>query len=288
MKETAYLLQVVLICAWWCGLVLSDTFFAAFQFEQIGPVAFWSFLLPDLSVIALLSLVRVYRVSSAIEYTILGGFAYGTAYCVNASLMTASGALPTSLMIVGLSYNLLLSCGEGVFRVASSRHAAWNGLKTLLQVICFWMLALVVFPCVVMQAFDELVWPQPGWTTWLGVSLLTVCSVLGLASAYWMVRQGDGTPLPLDQTNRLVVTGPYRFVRNPMAISGLGQGVAIALIFQSLPVLVYCALGGCMWQFVVRPLEEHDLANRFGKAYSQYQRQVGCWLPSWPGFEPRG
>ena len=59
-----------------------------------------------------------------------------------------------------------------------------------------------------------------------------------------MVRDGEGTPLPLDQTNRLVVSGPYYYVRNPMAIAGIGQGLSVALIFQSLPVGIYSLLGG--------------------------------------------
>jgi hypothetical protein len=43
MKETGYLLQAALICAWWVGLTTSQVFFDAFQFDQIPPVAFWSF-----------------------------------------------------------------------------------------------------------------------------------------------------------------------------------------------------------------------------------------------------
>ena len=95
-----------------------------------------------------------------------------------------------------------------------------------------------------------------------------------------MVRDGAGTPLPLDQTNNLVVTGPYQYVRNPMAIAGVGQGLAIAIVFQSVPILIYSLLGALVWHLVVRPIEERDMAQRFGESYLRYRQRVSCWIPS--------
>src|SRR5215831_7669181 len=52
---------------------------------------------------------------------------------------------------------------------------------------------------------------------------------VGVGIALWCVltfaTQGRGTPLPIDPPRRLVVRGPYRFVRNPMSI-----GAFIALL----------------------------------------------------------
>ena len=95
-----------------------------------------------------------------------------------------------------------------------------------------------------------------------------------------MVRDGGGTPLPLDQTNHLVVSGPYRYVRNPMAVAGIGQGLAIAIMFQSIPVFVYSIVGGLAWHLVVRPIEERNMVERFGEAYEDYRRRVSCWIPT--------
>ena len=95
-----------------------------------------------------------------------------------------------------------------------------------------------------------------------------------------MVRDGEGTPLPLDQTNKLVISGPYQYVRNPMAIAGIGQGVAVSIIFQSLPILVYSLLGALVWHLAVRPFEERDMVKRFGESYVQYRERVSCWIPT--------
>jgi protein-S-isoprenylcysteine O-methyltransferase Ste14 len=65
-----------------------------------------------------------------------------------------------------------------------------------------------------------------------------------------------------------------------MAIAGIGQGVAIAIIFQSVALLFYALLGAIVWQMVIRPIEERDLLRRFGDAYADYRQRVPCWLPA--------
>jgi protein-S-isoprenylcysteine O-methyltransferase Ste14 len=279
MKETAYLLQAALISAWWVSLASSQLIFNAFQFDKIPPTAFWAFLAPDVVLIAALSAVRAYRENAAIEYVILGAFAYASLYCANATVLTASGYLPTAFMLVGLAYNAFLCFNGSLFRT-SKTSVGRNASKTLIQVVCIWVLALVVIPHVILDAFDALTWPSRGGWLYVGALLFASASLLGLTSAYFMVRDGAGTPLPLDQTNNLVVSGPYHYVRNPMAIAGIGQGIAIAIVFQSVPILIYSALGALVWHLVVRPAEERDMAQRFGQPYEIYRRQVSCWIPS--------
>ena len=58
MKETAYLLQAKLVFLWWLGLIIDQNFYEAFQFPRIGKYAFNSFMLPDLLIIGLLSIIR--------------------------------------------------------------------------------------------------------------------------------------------------------------------------------------------------------------------------------------
>jgi protein-S-isoprenylcysteine O-methyltransferase Ste14 len=280
MKETAYLLQAALIIAWWFGLATSEDFFDAFQFPEIGEKAFWSFLAPDLLVIALLSLIRAYRSVPLLEHIVLGGFAYGTLYCLNASLLTSSGYLPTALMIAGLGYNVFLCFGDSLFRQAESRGTAVNLARTAVQVICMWFLFLGVVPWILMVSFGT--FEMPGWSfrSISGLLLFAGFSILGLSSAWILVRDGEGTPLPLDQTRKLVIRGPYRHVRNPMAIAGIGQGISISVIFASIPVLVYSLLGAFVWHLVVKPVEERDMLDRFGESWLRYRNRVSCWLPA--------
>ena len=287
MKETSYLLQAALICVWWAGLSWSPSFFAAFQFEQISATAFWSFFAPDILLIATLSILRAYRNITELEWIVLGAFGYASLYCVNATLLTGTGWLPSGLMLLGLGYNLFLCLHSSLFRASHSHSIAINGAKTLIQILCIWTVALVAIPYVLMESFGQLTMPAADFRLAISLILFVGCSLLGLTSSFFMVRDGHGTPLPLDQTNRLVESGPYRFVRNPMAIAGIGQGLAIAILFQSLPILVYALLGAVVWHFVVRPIEERDMVQRFGQPYRDYQNRVRCWIPTFSSNAPR-
>src|SRR5699024_12773340 len=100
-----------------------------------------------------------------------------------------------------------------------------------------------------------------------GLVLLFAASARGLASAAARARIGRGTPLPSAMPHRLVVAGPYRWVRNPMAVAGIGQGIAVGLLGQSWLVIAYALAGAVLWHLLVRPEEERDLASRFGADY---------------------
>ena len=284
MKETAYIFQAALVIAWWIGLAASETIFQAFQFEDFSAAAFWAFFLPDILWIALLSLVRAYFRNAVIEYLVLGGFAYATLYCINASWLTHSGYLATLLMVWGTIYNVFLCFGNRFFRPSRS-STGLNAIKTLIQIVCIWTLALVAIPYLILATWASFQLPEFGIQQIVGIVSFVFFSLLGLTSAYHIVRDGAGTPLPLDQTNRLVTSGPYRFVRNPMAVAGIGQAISIALYFQSTPLFIYALLGALVWHIAVRPLEEQDMMRRFGPSYEEYRRRVPCWIPSIRGRE---
>lgn len=112
-----------------------------------------------------------------------------------------------------------------------------------------------------------------------GVVLLVLASALGIGSAVVMSSLGEGTPLPSAMPHRLVVAGPYRWVRNPMAVAGIAQGVAVGLILSSWLVVAYAVAGAVVWNFVIRPHEEADLERRFGPEFDRYRASVRCWLP---------
>ena len=279
MKSTAYLLQAALVSLWWLGLESSPAFFSAFQFDGIPPTAFWAFFAPDVLLIAVLSVGRAYFRNALIQHLILGAFGYATLYCCNATILTNSGYLSSGLMLLGLFYNIFLCFHEYLFR-SSSSSLAWNAAKTFVQSLCIWILSLAVIPAVLLDAFGALAIPEFGPKLIVGSLSFLSFSALGITSAVFMVRDGDGTPPQMDQTNKLVVSGPYRFVRNPMAIAGIGQGISIAIAFWSLPVLVYSLLGVAVWHFAVRPCEERDMLTRFGEPYRQYRQDVMCWCPT--------
>jgi protein-S-isoprenylcysteine O-methyltransferase Ste14 len=107
---------------------------------------------------------------------------------------------------------------------------------------------------------------------------------LGAAIALWCVlifaSLGRGTPAPFDPPRRLVVQGPYRYVRNPMYIgAGIALGAA-ALFYASYALLLYTALFFLMTHLFVVLYEEPTLRCTFGQGYEDYCSRVSRWWPS--------
>jgi protein-S-isoprenylcysteine O-methyltransferase Ste14 len=164
-------------------------------------------------------------------------------------------------------------------RVARHASRAFNTAKTVAQIVVMWSVLLAAVPLALARA--EEAWGLARWPgrPLLGAGLFGAMSLLGLVTANVLVRDGRGTPLPLDTARELVVSGPYRHVRNPMAIFGFGQGLAVGLWLGSPAVFAYTAVGMAIWQWLARPWEEADLEGRFGSRYLRYKAAVPCWIP---------
>jgi len=114
---------------------------------------------------------------------------------------------------------------------------------------------------------------------------------LGAAIALWCVFTfafiGRGTPAPFDPPRRLVIRGPYRFVRNPMYI---GAGMALlgaALFYESLSILIYAGLFFLATHLFVVLYEEPTLRRTFGPEYKAYCSRVRRWWVSLTGGNQR-
>jgi protein-S-isoprenylcysteine O-methyltransferase Ste14 len=80
-------------------------------------------------------------------------------------------------------------------------------------------------------------------------------------------------------TEHLVVSGLYRYVRNPMYV---GVGLALAgeaLLFWSRHIVIELAIAAVVMDIFVRFYEEPKLTSTFGEEYRRYQRHVGRWIP---------
>jgi protein-S-isoprenylcysteine O-methyltransferase Ste14 len=104
-------------------------------------------------------------------------------------------------------------------------------------------------------------------------------SLLALWCVWSFARIGRGTPAPFDPPRRLVVEGPYRFLRNPMYV---GAGLALcgaALFYRSLALLGYVAVLFVASHMFIVFYEEPTLRRAFGRDYESYCHEVGRWWP---------
>lgn len=204
-----------------------------------------------------------------------------------ALLMVAAAAGSTGaaiLVLLGRVPSNWLLIGPFRFRPAAPMSTRALVSKATLQTVVFSAIFLLALPAVIVVL--ELRWglhvPFPPALRIGGVVLFAAALALSTWSSAAMSVQGAGTPLPSSMPRRLVISGPYRCVRNPMAIGGIAQGVAIGLMAGSWLVVVYALCGSLVWNTVVRPLEEADLEERFGSAFRAYRDRVSCWLPRRP------
>ena len=117
-----------------------------------------------------------------------------------------------------------------------------------------------------------------------------VAAGIGLAMAFWTVslltKFGEGTPAPWDPPQKLVVRGPYRYVRNPMITSVLFMLLAETLLLQSWPIFCWMVFFYLANAFYFPLLEERSLEKRFGKDYLEYKKHVPRWIPRLTPWSP--
>jgi protein-S-isoprenylcysteine O-methyltransferase Ste14 len=116
-----------------------------------------------------------------------------------------------------------------------------------------------------------------------GVALLVAGGLVLFSAFVRFVTEGRGTPAPVAPTERLVVGGLYRYVRNPMYLAVLAAIVGQALILGRVELIVYGAVVGVAFVAFVRLYEEPTLQETFGDAYETYRRAVPGW---WPRLRP--
>lgn len=113
----------------------------------------------------------------------------------------------------------------------------------------------------------------------LGALLLVVGLLLFVSSLYHFATRGRGTLAPWDPPRSLVVTGPYRFVRNPMISGVLFILFAEALLLSSGALLGWAATFLVINLIYIPLFEEPSLALRFGGAYGEYRKHVRRFIP---------
>jgi protein-S-isoprenylcysteine O-methyltransferase Ste14 len=121
---------------------------------------------------------------------------------------------------------------------------------------------------------------------WIGAALVAA-GVLGLLECFArFALQGRGTPAPPAPPERLVVTGFYRHVRNPMYVAVVAAILGQALVFGSVALLEYGAVVWLMFHLFVLAYEEPTLGRSFGADYDVFRAAVPRWIPritAWRG-----
>jgi len=124
------------------------------------------------------------------------------------------------------------------------------------------------------------------WFRVAGAALIALGTPMLLDSFARFALQGVGTPAPVFPTQHLVVTGLYRYVRNPMYVGVVSVITGQALLLGNARVLSYGALVCLAFHLFVIGYEEPKLRRTFGAEYEKFCANVPRWIPrlrSWSG-----
>lgn len=200
--------------------------------------------------------------------------------------------MPLAAPLVVLGDRWLI--GEGVALLVALLPAQWFArwtaddrrleYRAAMQALTFSATMLWVLPAVILELTSGSWAPLlDGWRRLGGLPLQLVAlpALIGVSAVQEFAQRGGGTPLPFDPPRRLVTSGPYAYVANPMQLS-------MALVMLGWGALLHSpwvALGGVMsvaYAFgLAEPDERADLTARFGKPWRAYRRQVRAWVPRW-------
>lgn len=175
-----------------------------------------------------------------------------------------------------------------------SRYAKWSQKehpegKRIAATFLAGLVVVILIPFVVIKvgpALDRLLGLpsfRVGMANYILGGVLIVGGLsLGFWSNYVQLTRGRGTPLPIMPTQELLITGPFRYCRNPMTLGTilayLGIGIAAGSVMGL--VLVFCFVA--LLLIYLKRMEEKELAERFGEAYLAYKREVPFIIPRLP------
>lgn len=156
-------------------------------------------------------------------------------------------------------------------------------LRQLISIVILPFAAAVMVPLWLIKARDVALQPPATAIEFLAVAL----GLLLLSGGLWLftssvrrfARDGDGTLAPWDPPRRFVVTGPYRYVRNPMISGVIFILLGEAALLWSRPHLAWALIFIAANAVFIPVFEEPQLRARFGERYEVYTRHVGRLIP---------
>jgi protein-S-isoprenylcysteine O-methyltransferase Ste14 len=138
------------------------------------------------------------------------------------------------------------------------------------------------FGCLLPYLLNYWHFRQPLHYWWIGQAtgaLLIFGGMIPVVGSFIEFFKAGGTPVPVAAPPRLVISGLYRYVRNPIYVGFLAILIGQALLFGSAGLLEYTAATAIIGGAAARFYEEPVLTRKFGADYQEYRRNVPAWIP---------
>lgn len=176
-----------------------------------------------------------------------------------------------------------------VAHIPALYFAQWTAERTALprraalMAFGYGFLAFVVLPTLIMHAMggEWNLQDKPLWAFAATAAALAPFMIIGLHAVQMFAVHGEGTPIPLDCTQRLVASGLYAYVRNSMQLASAASWLIIGIFLQNFWVSLAAGMAVIFVLGMVRWHHRNDLEVRFPKGWTEYRESVPEWRPLW-------
>jgi len=167
-----------------------------------------------------------------------------------------------------------------IYRKATRREKH-HGRLTFLWGLFFFssVLLIVILAIFTDRLLSANAWPQKPANLLFAIPLITAGTSFWLWSV-WTFFKSRGTPVPVSPPPKLISTGPYACLRNPMLSGVFLMLFGIGFLFQLVSLIVlYTPLFILIASLEFKLIEEPELEKRFGRDYVEYRKRVPMFIP---------
>lgn len=167
-----------------------------------------------------------------------------------------------------------------------------TGARFVFAFIGITLIFFLVLPMLILVSIRNIhgllnlsVFPPTPYNYWLAFPVFAFGWFWMIWSNITLLKIGKGTSLEIaglgvNVTQKLVIAGPYAYVRNPMVFGYfIAFGVGLGFLLHSLAGLIVCPLALMLYGAYLKVWEEKGLVARFGQDYIEYRKQVPMLVP---------
>ena len=153
-------------------------------------------------------------------------------------------------------------------------------LTPIAAIIFFGVITFFVFCSFWVDKWLHLPYLPDAWWRYVIAGILFVAGLILAVATVSKFFLTKGTPVPLSPPPKLITTGLYGCIRNPMALGLLLMLEGLGFYFGSLSLIVFFApLPVVLYALEIKAVEEPELELRFGKEYVEYKKRVPMFIP---------
>jgi protein-S-isoprenylcysteine O-methyltransferase Ste14 len=163
--------------------------------------------------------------------------------------------------------------------------------RAVMHVATFAAVVLLLIPEIIFAVRPGAGWnalsASPAWLLGLELQVVALTGVMGVSAVQEFAHRGGGTPIPYDPPKRLVTSGFYAYLANPMQFSMTAVMIAWGIVLMNPWVTLAGVMAFIYGAGLARSDEGDDMLRRFGDRWLTYRMHVRAWVPRWrPWHDP--